>query len=126
MESGEDDDDEAEKDKKNNNDTANTTFVNPSQLESEMVEFDLFVKCKDHWLRNDQSLYTQRLNSIPEVERVDNLWITPTKDYQVGSLLPTKIKFKTKFGQKCKADTSFRLNIWKTLEFEETCPNTQE
>ena len=71
MESGEDDDDEAEKDKKNNNDTANTTFVNPSQLESEMVEFDVFVKCKDHWLRNGQSLYTQRLNNIPAVERVE-------------------------------------------------------
>ena len=70
-------------DKQNKNDTVNTTFVNPSQLESEIVEFDLFVQCKDHWLRNDQSLYTQRLSSVPEVERVAIIWITPTNEYKV-------------------------------------------
>ena len=41
----------------------NSTFLNPSQFESEIVEFDVLVTCKDHWLRNDQSLYTQRLVS---------------------------------------------------------------
>ena len=112
-------------DKKEDDDTVNMTFVNPSQQESEMVEFDVFVKCKDHWLRNDQSLYFQRLNTIPEIDRVENLWITPKKDYQVGSYLPTNIKFKTKFGNRFKVDEEFRHSIWKKLEFEETCPEQE-
>ena len=103
------------------NNYVNSTFVNPSQMESEIVEFDVFVKCKDHWLRNDQMLYTQRLNSVLEVEKVENLWITPTKDYQVGSDLPTNIKFKTKFGDRIRKDDKFRESIWKKLEFSETC-----
>ena len=103
----------------------NSTFVNPSQVESEMVEFDIFVTCKDHWLRNDQSLYEQRLVSIPEVEKVENLWITPINDYQVASLLPTNIKFKTKFGNKFKNYKIFRQSIWKKIEFVETSPEQE-
>ena len=54
-----------DKDKEIENDDAkdeyvhNSTFFNPSQVESEIVEFDVLVTCKDHWLWNDQSLYGQ-------------------------------------------------------------------
>lgn len=126
-----DEKEEYEKDENIENDDAkeehvhNSTFMNPSQVESEIIEFDVLVPCKDHWLRNDQSLYFQRLVSIPEVEKVENLWITPTKDYQVGSLLPTKVTFKTKFGNKFKNDKVFRQNVWKKLEFVETSPEQE-
>ena len=92
----------------------NSTFVNPSQVESEMVEFDVFVTGLGMI-----NLYT---NSIPEVEKVENLWITPN---QVGSLLPTNIKLKTKFANKFRKDTLFRQSIWKKLEFVETCPEQE-
>ena len=91
---------DAEKDNDEDNITANETFINPSQLEAESVEFDVFVKCKDHWLRNDQIMYMSRLRSVPEVETVENMWITPINNYKIGSYLSTSIKFQTKFGKK--------------------------
>ena len=59
---------DAEKDNDEDNITANESFINPSQLEAESVEFDVFVKCKDHWLKNDQIMYMSRLRSVPEIE----------------------------------------------------------
>ena len=96
-----------------------------SYVEAESVKFDVFVKCKDHWLRNDQIMYMSRLRSVPEVETVENLWITPTNDYKIGSYLPTNIKFKTKFGNKFKKDEQFRQTTWKKLEFEQICPDEE-
>ena len=54
-EDGDIEDEDSKNDDEQINDTANETFINPSQLESEVVEFDIFVKCKDHWLRNSES-----------------------------------------------------------------------
>ena len=105
------DNEEQDENEKNVN---NSTFVNPSQVESEIFEFDVYVTCMDHWLRNDQSVYTQRLASLPEVEKVENVWITPTKDY-VGSSLRTNIKFKTKYGNEFKTNKVFKQSFWKNI-----------
>ena len=105
------DNEEHDENEKNVN---NSTFVNPSQVESEIFEFDVYVTCMDHWLRNDQSVYTQRLASLPEVEKVENVWITPTKDY-VGSSLRTNIKFKTKYGNEFKTNKVFKQSFWKNI-----------
>ena len=114
------------------NESVNTTFVNPlaaartvDNLEEgpdELVEFNVFVPCRDMWLTNDKEFYTNELNKMREIEYVDYMWIKCQKDYCVGTYLSTEVRFVTKFSNQWKNDEAFRQIIWDRLQIKETCP----
>ena len=100
-------------------------FVSNDNLEEgpvETLEYDVFVPCRDHFLTKDSGLYHQQLNSMKEIERVQNIWITAKNEYKVGDYLAANIKFTTKYAEKWKKSEKFRIQIWDRLSIKQTCP----
>ena len=110
-------------------DRINDTFVNPSIFENfedsvaKSVEFNIFVKCRDKCLRNDREFYMEKLNSMCEVNSVENLWIQSKPGYQVGDYLSANLKIMMTSSEKWINDEKFRKNIWDSLEIKETREN---
>ena len=52
------------------------TFVNHTQVTSEVVEFKIYVECRDETnLRNDQKYYWNELKKIYAFEEVMHVWV---------------------------------------------------
>ena len=103
-------------------DDENETDDNLEEGPVETLEYDVFVPCRDHFLTKDSGLYHQQLNSMKEIERVQNIWITAKSEYKVGDYLAANIKFTTKYAEKWKKSETFRMKIWDRLSIKQTCP----
>ena len=109
----------------------NDTFINPSIFDqteesvSESIEMNVFVKCRNMCLQDDREYYIGKLESFPEIEKIENLWISRQYGYREGTYLSTNIKFLTKFADQWKNDEAFRKNVFDRLEILETCPRGQ-
>ena len=88
----------------------------------ETLEFNIFVPCRDHFLTKDQQYYSQHLNGMPEIGKLQELWIKPNNEYKVGTYLETTLKFTTKYATMWKESESFRMKVWNRLNIKETCP----
>ena len=81
----------------------------------------MFVHCKNYWLTNDKEFYTEELEKMKEIEKVEYMWISCQKDYNVRTYLSTEMKFLTKYSNQWKTNETFRKQVWDRLTIKETC-----
>ena len=82
----------------------------------------MFVPCKDYWLTNDRDFYTEELEKMEEIDKVEYMWIRSQPDYNVGTYLSSEIKFVTKYSDQWKTNEAFRKQVWDKLLIKKTCP----